>query len=55
MRTQKGKLETRTDTTLQLLSEDSAEESAFTSADDYTKVALERKNEDSRPIYLKRI
>jgi hypothetical protein len=54
MRIQKGKLEKQTDTTLQV-TEDSAEGSVFTAADYYTEVALERKNENSKPIYLKRI
>jgi len=56
MRTQKEKLETRTDAYLQLFSENSTEESAVTAADDYIEVALEkRKKEADKPIYLKRI
>jgi hypothetical protein len=55
-RTQKEKLETYTDTSFQLLSEDSAEESVVTAADDYIEVALEKKKKEaSKPIYLKRV
>jgi len=54
-RTQK-KLETYTDTSLQVTPENSAEESAVTAADDYIVVALEqRRKEADKPIYLKRV
>jgi hypothetical protein len=53
-RTQK-KLETYTDTSLQVTTENSTEESVVTAADDYIVVALERKKEADKPIYLKRI
>jgi hypothetical protein len=54
MRIKKVKLEKQTDTALQI-TEDSTEGSIFTAADYCTEVALERKNENSKPIYLKRI
>jgi hypothetical protein len=55
-RTRKEKLETYTDASLQLVSENSTEESAGTAADDYIEVALEkRKKEADKPLYLKRI
>lgn len=55
-RTQKEKLETYTDASLQLLPADSAEESAVAAADDYIEVALEKKKKEaSKPIYLKRV
>ena len=55
-RTQKEKLETYTDASLQLVSENSTEESAVTAADDYIEVALKkRKEEAKKPLYLKRI
>jgi len=55
-RTRKEKLETYTDASLQLLSENSTEESAVTAADDYIEVTLEkRKKEADKPLYLKRV
>jgi hypothetical protein len=55
-RAQKEKLETYTDTSLQLISENSTEESAVNAADDYIEIALEkRKKEADKPLYLKRI
>jgi hypothetical protein len=51
-RTQKEKLETYTDATLQLV----AEESAVTAAEDHIEVTLEkRKKEANKPLYLKRV
>ena len=53
--TQKEKLETCTDASLHLLTEN-PEESSVTVADDYIEVALEKKRKDaSKPLYLKRI
>jgi hypothetical protein len=55
-RTQKEKLETYTDASLHLITENAAEESAVTAADDYIEVTLEkRKKEADKPLYLKRI
>ena len=56
-RTQKEKLETCTDVSLQLVSEISTEESAVTAADGCNlDVSLEkRKEEANKPIYLKRV
>jgi hypothetical protein len=55
-RTQKEKLETYTDATLRLVSENSTEESAVTAAEDHIEVTLEkRKKEANKPLYLKRV
>ena len=54
--TQKEKLETYTDASLQIISENSTEESTVTAADDYIEVALEKRKEDAKkPLYLKRV
>ena len=54
--TRKEKLEPYTDASLQIVSNNSSEESAVTSAKDYIEVAQEkRKEEASKPLYLKRI
>jgi hypothetical protein len=50
------KLETYTDSSLQLIPVDSTEESAVIAADDYIEDALkQRKKEADKPLYLKRI
>jgi hypothetical protein len=55
-RTQKEKLETYTDSPLQLVSEISTDESAVTAADGYHVNSPEkRKKEAEKPLYLKRI
>lgn len=56
-RTQKEKLETYPAASLQLMPENSAEESAVTAADGYNmKVSLEnRKKEAKKPLYLRRV
>jgi hypothetical protein len=55
-RTRKEKLETYTDASLQLLSENSTEERDVTAADDYIEAALKkRKEEANKPLYLKRV
>ena len=55
-RTQKEKLETYTDASLQLITENSTEESAVTAADDYIEVSLEERKKDAKkPLYLKRV
>jgi len=55
-RTRKEKLETYTDASLQLLSENSTEERDVTTADDYIEAALKkRKEEANKPLYLKRV
>ncbi|MBN1244752.1 hypothetical protein JXA31_04075 [Candidatus Bathyarchaeota archaeon] len=55
-RTRKAKLETCTDASLQLVTENATEESAVTAADDYIEVALEKKKKEANePLYLKRI
>ena len=55
-RTQKEKLETYTDASLQMVTKNAVEESAVTAADDYIEVALEkRRKEADKPLYLKRI
>lgn len=55
-RTQKEKLETCTDISLQLLPKGAEEESVVTAADDYIQVALEKKRKEAdKPLYLKRI
>jgi hypothetical protein len=55
-RTRKEKLETYTDASLQLLSENSTEERAVTAADNYIEAALKkRKEEANKPLYLKRV
>jgi hypothetical protein len=54
-RTQKAKLETYTDASLQLLPENS-EESVGNAADDYIEIALEKKRKEAdKPLYIKRI
>jgi hypothetical protein len=55
-RTQKEKLKTYTDASLQLISENSTEESAVTAADDYNANSPEKRKKDAKkPLYLKRI
>lgn len=55
-RTQKEKLGSCTDVSLQLLPEDAEEESVVTAADDYIEVCLEKKRKEAdKPLYLKRI
>jgi hypothetical protein len=55
-RTQKEKLKTYTDASLQLISENSTEESAVTTADDYNANSPEKRKKDAKkPLYLKRI
>jgi hypothetical protein len=55
-RTRKEKLETYTDASFQLVSENAAEESTVTAADDYIEAALQkRKEEANKPLYLKRV
>jgi hypothetical protein len=55
-RTQKEKLETYTDASLQLISENSTEEGAVTAAEDYIEVSLEERKKDAdKPLYLKRV
>jgi hypothetical protein len=55
-RTRKEKLETYTDASFQLVSENSAEESVVTAADDYIETALQKRREEAnKPLYLKRV
>ena len=55
-RTRKVKLETYKDASFQIVSENSAEESFVTAADDYVEVALKKRREEAnKPLYLKRI
>jgi hypothetical protein len=55
-RTRKEKLETYTDASLQLVSENSTEESAVIAAEDYNANSPEkRKKEANKPLYLKRV
>jgi len=56
-RTQKEKLETRTDIPLQLIPEISTEESAVTAADgcNLESSPEKRKKEADKPIYLRRV
>lgn len=55
-RTRKEKLETYTGASLQIVTENSTEESAVTAADNYIEVSLEeRKTAANKPLYLKRI
>jgi hypothetical protein len=55
-RTQKEKLETYPDASLQMVTKNAVEESDGTAADDYIEVALEkRRKEADKPLYLKRI
>ncbi len=52
--TQKEKLETCTDASLQIL--ENTEESTVTVADDYIELTLEQKRKDAeKPLYFKRI
>ena len=53
-RTRKEKLEKYTDASL-LTSESSEEEITVAATEDYIEVALERKKEADRPLYIKRI
>lgn len=54
--TRKEKLEASTDASLQIVTENSAEESAVIVPNDYIEVALKkRKEEADKPLYLKRI
>ncbi|MCW4054752.1 MAG: hypothetical protein NWE84_07540 [Candidatus Bathyarchaeota archaeon] len=54
--TRKEKLEANTDASLQIVTENSAEESAVIVPNDYIEVALrKRKEEADKPLYLKRI
>jgi hypothetical protein len=55
-RTRREKLETYTDASFQIVSENSTEKSAVTTADDYTITALKKGREEAdKPLYLKRI
>jgi hypothetical protein len=55
-RTQKEKLETHTEASLQIITKNATEESAVTAADNYIEFALEkRRKEAEKPLYLKRI
>jgi hypothetical protein len=55
-RTQKEKLETGRDASLQIVTKNATEESAVTAADNYIEIALEkRRKEAEEPLYLKRI
>jgi hypothetical protein len=55
-RTQKEKLETGRDASLQIVTKNATEEGAVTAADNYIEIALEkRKKEAEEPLYLKRI
>jgi hypothetical protein len=55
-RTRKEKLETYTDASFQLVSENAAEESTVTAADDYIEAALQKRREEAnKPLYLKRV
>lgn len=54
-RTQKEKIETCTEISLQLLPED-VKEDDVTAADDYIELDLEKKKKEAdKPLYLKRI
>ena len=55
-RARREKLETYTDASFQIVSENSTEESTMTAADDYIVTALKKgKEEADKPLYLKRI
>ena len=55
-RTQKEKLEKRTDIPLQLISENETDESVFIITDDFMETSLEQRKKDAdKPLYLKRI
>jgi hypothetical protein len=55
-RTQKEKLKTYTDASLQLVSENSTEECTVTAADDYNANSPEKRKKDAnKPLYLKRV
>ena len=56
-RTQKEKLETRTDISLQVVPEIFTEESAVTAADGYNLESSpeKRKKEADKPLYLRRV
>ena len=53
--TRKEKLETNTDSSLQIVTENSAEESGIIVANDYIEVAPKKRKEADKPLYLKRI
>lgn len=54
--TRKEKLEASTDASLQIVTENSAEENGVILANDYIEVALKKSKEEAeKPLYLKRI